>query len=409
MSNIPDHIKINGLTSQKMETNKSAETETLNKAQAVSPIKKIVYLDNLKVLLTILVILHHAAITYGAPGGWYYQQKTTQLAALFPMTVFVSTDQSFFMGFFFFLSALFVVPSYEKKGAVRFILDRLKRLGIPLAFYSLVLSPVLNYIVEHYGYGQHHSFIGYMQGYHHWIDFGVLWFVAALLLFNLVYILIKNIPGFNISIKATVPYGKRLFFIGFLLGLFTFFTRLVFHVGWNLEPFGFQLGHWPQYILLFIAGIIASKNNWLQQLDLKKGKHLARLARFLILIILPAIFVVIIFVLKAPGDNFLGGWNFTSLTYSLWEQMTGTIIMMALLSIASFKWNKTSAFLKWASENAFGAYIFHPLFLIGLSLIIKSINIDPAFKFLFVGPAAAAITFFVVSLIRKIPFVNHII
>jgi hypothetical protein len=58
------------------------------------------------------VVLHHAFITYGAPGGWYYQQKTDHIAALLPMTMFVATNQSFFMGFFFFLSALFVEPSY---------------------------------------------------------------------------------------------------------------------------------------------------------------------------------------------------------------------------------------------------------------------------------------------------------
>src|ERR1700761_1318495 len=86
---------------------------------------KIAYIDNLKVLMIILVVLHHTFITYGAPGGWYYTQKTTQEAALIPMTLFVAVNQSFFMGFFFFLSALFVPSSYDKKGSARFITDRL--------------------------------------------------------------------------------------------------------------------------------------------------------------------------------------------------------------------------------------------------------------------------------------------
>jgi hypothetical protein len=37
--------------------------------------KKIFYIDNLKVGLINLVVLHHALITYGAPGEWYYAQK----------------------------------------------------------------------------------------------------------------------------------------------------------------------------------------------------------------------------------------------------------------------------------------------------------------------------------------------
>jgi hypothetical protein len=395
-----------------MEATSILSTDSNAAVQLQSPAKakdKVYYIDNLKVLCTILVILHHAAITYGAPGGWYFQQKTTLTAALFPMTMFVSTDQSFFMGFFFFLSALFVEQSYNKKGAIKFILDRLKRLGIPLVFYSLVISPVLIYMVEYFGNDQHYSFIDFIKGYHDWISFGVMWFVAALLLFNLIYVAFKQIPTLNFNIKANIPYGKQLILVGFLLGLFTFCTRLVFHVGWNLQPFGFQLGHWPQYILMFAAGIIASKNKWLDQLDYKKGRVSALLARILVLLVLPVIFVLFIFIIKAPGDSFLGGWNFTSLTYSFWEQITGLLIMSALLSIAKFKWNSASPFMKWLSANAFGVYIFHPFALISLALAVKSVNVDPAFKFFFVGPMAVVLIFPLISLIRKIPGVSSLI
>src|ERR1700754_2688526 len=96
--------------------------------------KKIHYIDTLKVLLTILVVLHHCFITYGAPGGGIYGEKTTKKLAFDPMTIFVSVNQSFFMGFFFFLSAYFIKPSYDRKGASRFLADRLLRLGLPLVF-----------------------------------------------------------------------------------------------------------------------------------------------------------------------------------------------------------------------------------------------------------------------------------
>jgi peptidoglycan/LPS O-acetylase OafA/YrhL len=86
----------------------------------IQPKAKINYIDHLKVVLTMLVILHHTFIAYGAPGGWYYSQKTTIAGAIVPMTAFVSVNQAFFMGFFFFLSALFVPSSYDKKGCRRF-------------------------------------------------------------------------------------------------------------------------------------------------------------------------------------------------------------------------------------------------------------------------------------------------
>lgn len=373
-----------------------------------SAASKISYIDNLKVLMIVLVVLHHSFITYGAPGSWYYQQKTHLLAALFPMTVFVATNQSFFMGFFFFLSALFVGPSYQKKGTARFLADRLKRLGIPLVFYSLVLSPILNYTVEHYGYGQHHSFIEYMSGYRHWIDFGVMWFVAALLIFNFAYLAFKSIPAFNFSIKVNFPSNKQILLAGAALGVASFLTRLIFPTGWVLSPLGFQLGYFPQYIALFIMGIVASNNNWLSQLNLKQGRYLRRLAILMVTIALPVIFILFL-ALKFPAQYFNGGWNPVAFSYAMWEQITGIMIMAAMLCIAKFKWNTPSAFMSWLSANAFAVYIFHPLVLITLSLLVQSWTVDPVVKLLVIAPSAVALSFVFASLIRKIPFVSGII
>ncbi len=368
---------------------------------------KLVYIDCLKVILIVLVVLHHAFITYGAQGRWFFQQDTTLLAALVPMTVFVATNQSFFMGFFFFLSALFVEPSYRKKGTARFLADRLKRLGIPLIFYSLILSPMLNYSVEHYGYGQHHSFIEYLSGYHHWIDFGVLWFIAALLIFNFAFLLLKSIR-FHINLAVNFPTNAQLIVIGIALGLISFLTRLVFPTGWTLSPLGFQLGYFPQYIVLFIAGFVAFTNKWLDQLNLKQGVRLAFTARIMVLVFLPTIFIVFVS-LKLPSNYFNGGWNIISLIYSLWEQITGLMIMGALLSIAKFRWNDDRSLLSRVAPNAFGVYILHPVFLISLSLLIQRWNVDPVLKLLIVGPLAVATSFLFVSLIRRVHFIRSII
>jgi len=366
---------------------------------------KVAYIDHLKILATVLVVLHHTFITYGAPGSWYYQQKSNLMAAKFPMTVFVATNQSFFMGFFFFLSALFIGSSYKKKGAGKFLTDRLKRLGVPLVFYSLILSPVLNYIVEHYGYGQHRSFIEYMSGYHHWVDFGVMWFVAALIVFNLVYVVIKQL-SLSFTYKINWPSNAQLLIAGFLLGLISFLVRLVFPTGWVLSPVGFQLGYFPQYIVCFIVGLVASNNKWLDQLNLKQGKNMARMAVVMVAIVLPGIFVWFL-ITKFPGNYFNGGWNPVALTYSLWEQITGIMIMTALLCIAKFKWNKDTPFLKALSANAFGVYMFHPLLVITASLLVKSWAIEPALKLVVVAPAAVASSFIFAGLLRKIPLVRN--
>jgi surface polysaccharide O-acyltransferase-like enzyme len=214
--------------------------------------------------------------------------------------------------------------------------------------------------------------------------------------------------GLKISRKVNLPNNFQLLTAGFLLGVFTFLTRLAFPTGWILKPLGFQLGHFPEYIFMFIVGIIASKNNWLAQLNYRQGKNLRWFISPMILLVLPAMFVIYL-KFKFPISDFNGGWNPIALAYSLWEQMTGLAIMMALLSIAKFKWNNASSFLSRLSANAFAVYIFHPLAIIGISILVKDLPIDPAFKLLFVAPLAVVTAFVLAGLIRKIPFVKAII
>lgn len=381
----------------------SAQTFT-----TVKPKSKITYIDNLKVLMIVLVVLHHTFITYGAPGGWYYVQKTTQEGALAMMTMFVAVNQSFFMGFFFFLSALFVPSSFNKKGPARFVSDRLLRLGVPLLVYSLILSPVLNYTVEHYGYKRHQSFAEYMSGYHHWIDFGVLWFVAALLLFTLLFVAWRALSR-NPNAKVwPAPSVNKILLFALGLGIVSFIVRIVFPVGWVLHPLGFQLGHFPQYIVLFILGLVASENNWLDSLSYSDGRRMALRAAIIILTVFPLFYVLLTW-LKFPSGYFSGGFHWPSLLYALWEQTTGLCIMTALLGIGKQRWNKPSALFSRLSRSAFAVYIFHPFVLIFLSLAVKDWAIDPAIKLLVVAPLAVLLSFLAGLILVLLPGVKRII
>ncbi|HMH20471.1 MAG TPA: acyltransferase [Puia sp.] len=375
------------------------------------PKNKIFYIDNLKVLMTILVILHHTVITYGGPGSWYYMQKTTQMAALIPMTMFVSTNQSFFMGFFFFLSALFLEPSYNKKGPAHFFADRLKRFGIPLIFYSLVISPILIYLSEVVGRDKQLSFFSYMSGFHHWIDFGVLWFVAALLVFTLIYMLVRALlpaPTPTAFPPSRPPSDPALLFFAILLGVISFFVRLVFPVGWTLSPLGFQLGHFTQYIALFGAGIFASRYKWLDNNDPRKGRPWAIAAVLLVLLGFPGIYMVKV-VTNCPIPWFSGGLHGQSLLYALWEQLTGMAIIIALTGWAKARWNRQSPLLKEMSRAAFGIYIIHPFFVISFALLLRNWAVDPVGKLPFVAVASVIASFAVAAGLARLPGLKKIL
>lgn len=234
---------------------------------------KLIYIDNIKVLLTILVVLHHTFIAYSSSDGWYYNEPTAIKGAKLVMTMFVSVNQSFFMGYFFLLAAYFTGSSYAKKGVLKFIKDRLTRLLIPILFYSLILTPLICYLV-YYFTKQHITLQKYLTLYDSWIDLGVIWFIAALLIFTLVYTCLKQIFKISFDKPIAVPNLKIIIFFAVGLGIISFLLRIIFPVGWVLEPVGFQLGHFPQYIALFVIGFMAAKNNWFDQISDKVGRQL---------------------------------------------------------------------------------------------------------------------------------------
>lgn len=112
-------------------TTSGSRTSTGAGAQPKSSVR-LLYIDNIRVFLTILVLFFHVMIIYAETGSWLYtegrQDEITSLIGAW----FIAVTQAYFMGLFLFISAYFVPGSYDRKGAGRFLKDRLIRLGIPL-------------------------------------------------------------------------------------------------------------------------------------------------------------------------------------------------------------------------------------------------------------------------------------
>jgi hypothetical protein len=145
------------------------------------------YIDRLRSVMTAFVILHHTAITYGAPGGWYYNElRPSGSASSLLLTLFVATNQAYFMGFFFLLAGYFTPASLERKGYARFLGDRFLRLGVPLAAFVFILNPLTSALISAYqGKGLWSTFVYFWN--HSVIGAGPLWFAQALLMFSIGY------------------------------------------------------------------------------------------------------------------------------------------------------------------------------------------------------------------------------
>lgn len=366
---------------------------------------KIYYVDNLRVLMTILVIMHHTIIAYGGPGGWYFAEPTHIKPALVVMTLFVATNQSFFMGFFFFLAAYFTEPSYNKKGATRFLAERLKRLGIPLLFYSFILSPCMNFLIYRYGRHQQATFVQYLQGYDGWIATGVMWFVAALLLFTLAYMVYRKYTV-NIAAKEkSLPSDKKILIFAIALGVISYLVRIIFPIGWTLSPLGFQLAHFTQYISLFMLGIVAYRNQWMEKLTRASGKIWLITALIMILVVFPLMFILV----NSPIVTFSGGGTWQSLLAALWEQLTGIAIIVALSAWARQRWNFSNQLLKGMSRGAYATYILHPLVVISLTILLLSWPVDPLYKLFIALPVGVVFSFVLGWVISNLPGVRNIV
>jgi surface polysaccharide O-acyltransferase-like enzyme len=229
--------------------------------------------------------------------------------------------------------------------------------------------------------------------------------VAALLDFTLIYV--AGFRLFTFSKRLAVPGTKRILIFAVGLGVISFFTRVIFPVGWELKPLGFQLGHFPQYIALFIIGILAYRNNWFEQLSDRTGKQL-RLSAWLCLLCFP-MFYIIRTRTQMPIAWFSGGFHWQSLLYAVWEQWIGLSILTALLVKGQQSWNSTTNLLSKLSRSSFAVYIIHPLVVISLSMAVRQLQIDPALKFLLIAPFTVLGSFLLGYLIVLIPGVNRIV
>lgn len=388
-------------------------TNEIKQDQKVSSKPRLLYIDNIRILLTILVILHHLAIGYGASGNNpYVEAGEISTVSTILMTLFVAINQSFFMGFFFMVSSYFTPGSYDRKGPGPYVLDRLKRLGIPLLFYIVVIDPLLGYVLaRYYGFpGSLGEFLSQYLGSYHRLGVGPLWFVAALLIFSLVYALWRlaiKPPATPPPSEGKAPSNLAIAGFALALGLLTFVVRIWLPVGREFELLGFQLAHFVQYIAMFIVGIVAYRRSWFSALTVAQAKVWLRVV-LLLLVLFPVLFVAA-GALEGDIDKAFGGVHWQSLAYSVWEQFMCLAMVVTLLVWFRTRFNQQGSLAQKMSAAAYATYIFHRPTIILLAIALSSIRLDLAIKFVLVAPLAVALSFLVGYAVKRLPFARNIL
>ena len=367
------------------------------------PRKRMFHLDNLRIYLTILVILHHASIAYGGLGSWSIIDPGIDEFSPIILTYFNALNQSYFMAAFFLLAGYFTPRSLEKKGSSHFIKDRLIRLGIPLLIYTTIIVNVNEYILDVLVRGEPFSArLAYEPGH--------LWFLQVLLVFAFIYMIYRALTpqskSFQISLDRFPPDTALKASI-VVLAVLTFAMRIKFPIGEAV--LGVQPAHLVHYIFAFFVGTLAYRGDWFNRLEKAQAKRwgmiaLATIPMFLILAILGGALEN-----EANLVKFMGGVYWQSFAYTLWETIMLVSVVISLLYLFREKVNRAGPVVKIMAASVFAVYIIHQTVLYALNAMFLPVSIPTIMKFLAVSLIAVVFCFLISIPIRKIPYAQRVL
>lgn len=369
---------------------------------------RLAYIDNLKAVVIIIVVIVHVAATYSGIVPWFYIEiKPTSLNVIsfYAFWFIESFSQAFFMSLFFFIAAYFVPPSLDKKGAKKFIKDRLFRLGIPTIIFMFLIYPVVTNMVR-----PHTNLFNIYQrgitsfGFLSWT--GPMWFAVALLVFSIGYVptnswftKLANKYSFSINIKNVLMLVT-------LITIAAFAIRLVYPMITSM--FNFMLCFFSAYIFMFSMGIIAYRKNIIENINYQTAKKWF-IGAFVFGV--PLWILVMCFGINRIELQYSlikGGWNFLAFGYALWESFFCVAIIIGLIGIFKKHFNVQNTLQKFLSDNAFAVYVFHPLIVVATSILLKNVNLPPFLKFILVVLITVPISFIFASLVRRLGLLKKI-
>lgn len=361
--------------------------------QAPSAPRRVAYLDNLRVLLVVLVILHHFGETYTDVSEWYYEEPPSDPVSSVFLLFVMAVNQAYFMGLFFLIAGFFVPPSLARKGDGAFLRDRLLRLGIPLVLYVLVINGFVTWIG------------GQQQGWP--LGPGPMWFVEILLLFTVVYVAVRRwlprVGPLRIDVATTTALAVAM-------GIGSFLVRTRIPVTVWLEFPTIQPAHVTQYACLFAVGVWASGSD----LGGRIAPGVTRYWRGVMLGATAAI-VVVFFSTGGVGNGqgdlapFIGGWTGQSLATSLWEQLFGVGMIVNLLRSFRNRWNSSGPVLSSAAASSYAVYVVHPIVVVLLAVVLHPVAVPSLTKVAIALPIAVVVLFAAAPWLRRVPLLGSVL
>ena len=301
-------------------------------------------IDWLRVVAVALLIVYHIAIVF-QPWGIYIgfiQSTETSMAIWIPM----SLVNVWRIPLLFFVSGMGVCFALRRRDWKQLLLDRARRILLPLIFGSFFIVPIHIFLFQKY----------YEQEIVYTPSVGHLWFLANICIYVLQIIgfafLKKNYDYkfFNaLRVLLKRPYYLYLFIIPFILE-----AELA-----NPEYFATYVGNSHGFLigmLAFFFGFlfIAIGDAFWKAVDKIKTSSL---------IIAFTLYLIRLFYFELNGPHFL-----TSIESMSW--------LFAIFGFGYKYLNKPSKILSYLSQSVYPIYIIHMIFLYWASYLILPLNVS---------------------------------
>ena len=342
--------------------------------QASAALARVAFLDNLRYLMVVLVVLYHAVAAYAIVAPHWAVHDTT----LFSADIIREFFDVFMMPVLFFAAGYFALPSLVKNGTGKFLMDKVRRLLvpwalavfiiIPLALYDQPVKPVrpfwrywLNYL------GSFAIRLRFSQTPVGVTTQAVYWFISLLfaffLVFALFYLLALRLRGGaapsierRMDPRRSVISGLALFG---LLSFATYFLLLLWipDSSWfTLSAFlEFQVTRLVPFAGCFALGVYAQSQAWFSD-----GKPLGSPALWgaagAVLAIAYLVFGQPMFADTAGTAHFTAGYL---LVFAFLRSALLLSLLAACIALAMRYWNSARSFDRGFSAASYNIYLVH--------------------------------------------------
>jgi len=337
---------------------------------------RLYYLDNLRAVVIVLVIVLHAAITYMAdPPTWWYVIDPDRSVAFTWLVLLVDVP---IMQVLFFVAGYFAVRSLQRRGPRGFVREKVVRLAIPWALGVVFLAPLATYMT----YVSRGVPTGYLQFWT--VDFwgpmfqqSVYWFLGVLFVAFLVLVYAYLYPA-RAALRAEAPPVEqpraRLFawFVVLTAGGSILFSPTLGVDDWRSLSYLFvvQPARIAFYVGYFVLGIYAERHGWFTETGFRP-----RLATWGAGCVIAAS-AYLAFRLAGPSPSLASRAVESGLfsAFCLTALVAGVALFRARIDGAGRAWRTLAA-------NSFGIYYVHPLILYPLAYLLVGLSVPAIAKF----------------------------